>query len=57
MCYIQMEKTGRFTEMEEGGWISIYHREAMPRGGFLLWVFGEKKGFGGRGGRACQSVL
>ncbi len=44
MCYIQMEKTGRFTEMEEGGWIAIYHREAMPRRGSFYGLLEIKGG-------------
>ncbi len=45
MCYIQMENPRRFTEMEGGGgWISIYHREAMPRGGSFYGLLEIKGG-------------
>ncbi len=56
MCYIQMENPR--TEMEGGGVDSyISSRGYAKGGGFILWVSGDKRGFGGIGGRACQSVL
>ncbi len=45
MCYIQMENPHRFTELGGGGgWIVIYHREAMPRGGGPFYGLVEIKG-------------